>query len=243
MSFLITFVITVVACFVLRNPLRKFPVVFYALSVALVAFYFALPMLELPRAVMLATMFTMGRCFVPVAMFVVVMYIGVLPYTSRARRWLQPVRGPLSIMACILVLGHMVGYMMSYMPRVFGSVAVSGNVLASFVVAMVLFVLLLVLGVTSFEFVKRRMNARTWKRVQRLAYVFYALVYVHLMLMLLPSALSGGESAAFGMVVYTVVFGAYAVARVFVAVRGLGTTLDTAESEVAGDADLGPARK
>lgn len=74
--------------------------------------------------------------------------------------------------------------------------------------------LLLVLGVTSFAFVKRRMRTDSWKRLQRWAYVFFGLVYVHLMLMLAPAASQGGEAAVASVVMHTVIFGAYAVLRV-----------------------------
>ena len=82
------------------------------------------------------------------------------------------------------------------------------------VVALALFALLIVLGVTSFNFVKKRMKKETWKRVQLLAYPFWGLVYVHLLLMLLPSALRGGAPAQMSVVVYSVVFLGYAVLRV-----------------------------
>ena len=56
---------------------------------------------------------------------------------------------------------------------------------------MVLLALLVVLGVTSFNFAKKRMRAETWKKVQRLAYPFFMLVYVHLLLMLAPAVPAG----------------------------------------------------
>ena len=52
------------------------------------------------------------------------------------------------------------------------------NVTVAFVLAMVLFVPLLVfLGVTSFNTVRKRMETESWKRLNRLSYVFFALVY------------------------------------------------------------------
>ncbi len=75
--------------------------------------------------------------------------------------------------------------------------------------------LLLVLGVTSFNFVKKRMHARTWKRVQLLAYPFSLLTYVHLMFMLAPSALAGGASSMVGIAVYSAVFVAYLALRLW----------------------------
>ena len=120
----------------------------------------------------------------------------------------------MSIVACILVLGHMVRFIGVYATRVLGGGAVAGNVLASFAIAVVLFALFAVLGVTSFEFVRRRMGIAAWRRVQRLAYPFYMLVYAHVLVMLGPAALNGGTGALGGVLMYTTVFGAYAVLRV-----------------------------
>lgn len=219
MTFLIVFACTAVACCALRNPLRKVPWLFYVLAVAFDALYFASDSLGLPQAVDVALLVTMNKCLLPAALFAVVMYIGVFPRSTKARHWLQPLRTPLSIVACILVLGHMVRFFENYAARVLGGGAVSTNVMASFVIGIVLFALLAVLGVTSFNFVRKRMGGRSWKRVQLLAYPFYALVYVHLLIMLGPAALRGGDSAVASVVVYTAVFGLYAVLRVARAIR------------------------
>lgn len=215
MTFVLTLVITVAVCCLLRNPIRRVPWLFYLLAVAAVVLYFAVgSVVTLPAWANVAMLTLMRKCALPTALFVLVMYVGVFPKGSMVRRWLQPMRAPLSIVASILVLGHMVQYFMVYAPRVVSGSPVSTNVMVSFVMAIVLFALLLVLGVTSFEWVKRSMNTLTWKRVQRLAYGFYALIYVHLCIMLAPSAMAGRGSAILGLGVYTVVFGAYVVLRV-----------------------------
>ena len=87
--------------------------------------------------------------------------------------------------------------------------------MTSFMLSIVLFALLVILGVTSFRAVKRRMGARTWKRVQFLAYPFFALVYVHIIIMLAPSALSKGGLSAVNMAAYSIVFGTYLVLRLW----------------------------
>lgn len=84
------------------------------------------------------------------------MYIGVFAKGSKVHQWLKPVRSELSIIACILACGHMAVYLGSYAPRLGGTLGV--NVVSALVVALALLVLLLVLGVTSFAFVKRRMR-------------------------------------------------------------------------------------
>ena len=212
MTFLMVLVATIVAVLALRQPLRKWPVAFCALAVVADVAYIAGIEGLLPRAVASPLTLLMGKCMLSLALFVVVMYIGVFAKGSRVHQWLKPVRAELSILACILACGHMAVYLASYAPRLGG--AMGANVLSALVVALALLVLLLVLGVTSFGFVKKHMRTESWKRLQRWAYVFFGLVYVHLMLMLAPAASRGGEAALVTVAVYTVVFGAYAVLRV-----------------------------
>ncbi len=212
MAFLTILVASAVATVILRGPIKRSPVAFYGLAVvADVAYIVGIEGL-LPRAVMGPLTLLMGKCVLSLALFVVVMYVGVFAKGSRAHQWLKPVRSELSIAACILACGHMAVYLASYVPR-FGG-ALSANVLGALAVALGLLALLLVLGATSFGFVKKHMRTESWKRLQRWAYVFFGLVYVHLMLMLAPAASGGGEAAVASVAVYSVVFGAYAVLRV-----------------------------
>ncbi|MEG1827625.1 MAG: hypothetical protein RR218_10245 [Gordonibacter sp.] len=212
MTFAIVLVITAAASLLLRNPLRKWPWLFYVLAVAVDVLFLAESFM--PRSVWSLLLTLVQKCMLPLALFTVVMFIGVFARDSKVGSWLRPVRAELSIIAWILSLGHMTVYLMSYVPRVLAGGSLGGNVALSFVVALVLFALLLMLGITSFNGVKKRMKADSWKRVQLLAYPFFGLIYVHVLLMLLPSALHGGVAAQVSVAVYTMVFGTYAVLRV-----------------------------
>lgn len=213
MTFAIVLLCTTAACFALRNPLKTCPLAFYLAAVAVDVAFVAGTFWGMPREIWSVFFTLIQKCFVPLALFVVVMYIGVLPRDSRPYRWLKAVRAELSIVAWILSLGHMAVYLASYLPRIATGVPFNANVTTSFVVALVLLALLLVLGVTSFNVVKRRMRTETWKKVQLLAYPFFLLVYAHLLLMLLPSALHGGIAATASVAVYSAVFIGYIVAR------------------------------
>ena len=214
MEFLIVFAVTAAATLLLREPLRRWPVVFYALACATVVVFLAGANGLLPGNWWKSTSMLVQRCMVALSLFAVVMLIGVLPKGSKLDAWLRPVRAELSIVACILCLGHMCVYLAPYALR-----AVAGSLgtttLASFVVAVVLFALVIALGVTSFGFVKHRMGGRTWRNVQRLAYPFFGLTWAHLMFMLAPAASKGGEQAVLSVVIYSVVFGAYLLLRLY----------------------------
>ena len=84
------------------------------------------------------------------------------------------------------------------------------------------------------KFVKRAMNAATWKSVQRWSYLFYACTYIHVMLMVVPSAVYGSGQAVFTALVYTAIFGSYAVLRVKRALAEKGEYAPAAKPEVAG---------
>ena len=58
------------------------------------------------------------------------------------------------------------------------------------------------------------MKGSSWKKLQRLAYGFYALIYIHVLLLTLPGAQKGNGSYLLTVVVYSVVFLTYGALRV-----------------------------
>lgn len=239
MDFAIILIVSVAAVFALRNPLKACPVAFYVAAIAVDVLYMYGVFFGLPRAVWSPLFVLVQKCELALALFTVVMFIGCLNREGRAYRWLKPVRSELSIVAWFLSLGHMAVYLESYLPRLVGGAAVSGNVVGAFALAVVLLALLIVLGVTSFAFVKRRMSTASWKKVQKLAYPFFVLVYVHLLLMLLPSALHGGLAAQAAVAVYSVVFIGYGLCRVGRALADRRELVQaaTAASDFSGELD------
>lgn len=213
MTFALTFVVVLVVCVLLREPLRRYPAIFYGIAVAVVAVQLASAALGLPKPVDLALLVLVKRCNVAMALFAIVMFIGVLPREGRAGSWMRPVRAQISIVACILCAGHIIGYAVSYVPRVLAGALANPFVAVGLAAALILTVLLIVLGVTSVSRVKRSMDSTRWKRVQRLAYPFFLLACVHALLMLMPSALGGGTAAVEGAWAYGVLLAAYAVLR------------------------------
>lgn len=230
MDFLATFVLVLIFSWLFRRLIRMHPGVFYALAIACNAALAASAFLPLPRWTLSAVSPLMQKGGLGVAFFLLVMWIGVFPRDSRLSRDFRPIRAELSIMSCILIAGHMCVYLASYVPRFASGAMVKDSVAAAFAVACVLLVLVLVLGATSLRAVKRHMKARAWKRVQSLAYVFYALVLVHLLLMLGPSAAAGSERSVVMVAIYAVLFGGYIVARIVRAVIDRRNNVDLAET-------------
>lgn len=213
MTFLLVLACSIAGAFVCKKPLKRWSWAFYAVALALDVLFVVGSFVRLPGFVHDALFLLLHKCTLATALFVIVMYIGVFKRDGKVATALRPIRAELSILAWLLSLGHMAVYLSSYAVQLSSGIS-QANVAGALVIALVLFVLLVVLGVTSFNAVKKRMKKETWKRVQMWAYPFFGLVYVHLMLMLLPSALRGGAVAQTSVAVYTVVFAVYAVLRV-----------------------------
>ena len=215
MKLLIALVITLVLTVLLKEPIRKVPWVFYILALALDIIYLTGAALDIWRGGALAAWPFVMRGLVAISLFIIVMYLGVFSTNNKFRKWLMPIRGELSVIACILTFGHVINYLQSYLLIVLEDLGgVPATRLIAFLVAVVLLVLLIPLTITSFKTIKAKMNAASWKKLQSSAYVFFGLIYVHIAFVLGPSAFAGAREALISLISYTVIFVVYAVLRI-----------------------------
>jgi DMSO/TMAO reductase YedYZ heme-binding membrane subunit len=214
MVFLVSLIVAVVLVTVLRTPIKKAPWLFYLLALILVGYYVYEYFYGTNVFIWRYLLVSVQRCSLALAFLMIVMFIGVLPDSSKLRGYFHPIRQELSILGCILAFGHIVVYINSYIMRFFaGFAATDPNIVASLIIAVLLVILLVILLVTSFTFVRRQLSPRRWKSIQRLAYPFFLVIYLHLLLLLLPSALAGVSSMIFSISLYTVLFGLYSILR------------------------------
>lgn len=211
MRFVIALIASVVLIFACAKPLKKHPSPFYLGATALVGLYLYGTTINSSVGLWPYFMPLMQRCALAFLLFTIVMFIGALGDNSPLRSRLMPVRRQLSILGCIFAAGHIAFYAASYLPRVAAGFA--SNLAIALLLAALLIVMMAILMVTSFQVVKHRMTASTWKSVQRLAYPFYLLTYVHLAMLLAPSALAGNETAVISLTVYSLITSLYVVLR------------------------------
>ncbi len=223
MVFVIALVIAALFSLLCDKALKKHAGVFYAIAVALAAIAAGCTYAGLTAGFPL--WFSqwvwpiVARGALGTAIFVVVMITGALPNGSAAMKKLMPIRGELSIIASILTLGHNITYGKTYFVMLFTQPdMLSGTQLLACFTSLIMICIMLPLFITSFKAVRRKMSAKSWKKLQRAAYVFYALIYVHIMLLSIPMYMRGITTYMANIIVYTVVFGAYAVMRVHKAV-------------------------
>ncbi len=160
------------------------------------------------------------------AFFVIVMYTGALPGKSGLVRKLMPIRAELSIIATILTLGHNIAFGITYFRMMFvASATMPKNQFIAGVLSIIMMAIMIPLCITSFKSVRSKMKGRTWKKLQRLAYVFYALIYCHVLILLVPLAKKGITIATVTVIAYSFVFLLYGGMRISKAVKARGYLL------------------
>ncbi|MDR3206278.1 MAG: hypothetical protein LBT41_04205 [Candidatus Methanoplasma sp.] len=160
---------------------------------------------------------TINQGALAVAVFVMVMYVGVLPKKWRLTRRLIYVRAELSIIGCILSLGHNANYANLFVQLFTDPMSMRGNGLyaVASIDSLILIALMIPLMITSFYSVRKLFTAKKWKSLQKWSYVFYVGLYVHAAL-IFWTAISGGHHAAAStdsLIAYSIFFIPYFVLR------------------------------
>lgn len=220
MLFIISLAIALFTAFFLDKQLKRHPGAFYAAAAVLTVVSVAVKQADVTissgfvRDYLLAV-FTRGS--LGAAFWAVVMWAGALPNGTFAIKKLMPIRGELSITAAVLTLSHVVTYGIQYISDIIRDRTGSGDALRDFIitsiVCLVMVLIMLPLTVMSFKTVRRKMNAKLWKKIQRTAYLFYALIFIHVMVLFVPKAQNGRDGYFLNVLVYSAVFIGYASMR------------------------------
>lgn len=219
MLLIISLIIVALFIYFLKDSLKKYANIFYIGAAVISIAVFLLEFLQMPLFVKNNILGIFAKGSIGTAMFVVVMYTGALPKGNKLIAPLMKIRGELSITAAILVLCHNFTYGMTYFRMLFTKTSLlSATQLAAAVISLVLIIIMIVLTVTSFPAVRKKMQAKKWKQLQRTAYVFYGLMYVHIMLINIPYARLGLGMYIANVVIYSMVFLGYAAMRIAKAV-------------------------
>ncbi len=210
--------------------LRKHPVPFYAAAViiSILIVYCTWQHISFPEWVEIWVWPVFARGALAGAIFVLVMCTGALPNGSAAMKMFMPVRANLSIIACILTLGHNIAYGKTYFTALFLEPSrLSTPTLLAAICSLIMIIIMLPLFITSFRPVRKMMVAKNWKRLQRWAYLFYGLLYCHIMLLAVPNAINGRAGYALTVFVYSLVFLSYLICRVIKVAAVHEKTTDT----------------
>lgn len=219
MLLIISLIIVSLFIYFLKDSLKKHAGIYYIGAAVISIAVFLIGFLPMPLFLKNNILGIFAKGSLGTAMFVAVMYAGALPKGSKLIAPLMKIRGELSITAAILVLCHNFTYGITYFKMLFiKPEALSATQLTAAIISLVLIIIMIVLTVTSFQAVRKKMKAKKWKQLQRTAYVFYGLMYVHIMLINIPYARLGLGTYIANVVIYSIVFLGYAAMRIAKAV-------------------------
>lgn len=217
MVFAISILTAILFVLIFKKPLKKNPVVFYLGSVGLSLAVAVLKWLGISFSGFFGEYIypLFDRAAFGTGLFVLVMYAATFKNGSKAMKLLMPLRGELSIIASILTLGHNFAYSKSYLTKVSTpKAALPTNQLIAGIFSYTMLLIMIPLFITSFKKIRRKMDPKKWKKLQRLAYIFYVLIYAHVMTLNIPMALRGIERSKVNILVYSIVFLFYFASRI-----------------------------
>jgi DMSO/TMAO reductase YedYZ heme-binding membrane subunit len=216
MVFIVGLILMCALVWFFADHIKKYPAYFYAGSFIITAvayfIYKNVTMSDFVETYILG-IFTKGT--LGIAGFYIVMFTGALKMGSKLIKKLMMIRGELSIMSCILMFAHLAIFGPSYIGMAAKNASVmSKSLLVSIICGTVLLVQMTYLGVTSVKVIRRKFKAKTWKKIQRTAYLFYFLTYVHGVTMQATKIQSADKGALITIIAYSVLYFTYVIMRV-----------------------------
>ena len=149
------------------------------------------------------------------SLFIWVMQAPVLPKSSSERKTIYLFRGEMAICASLITLAHNLAFGGKYFGALFlGQGHISLMELHAAIVSCLMILLLIPLTITSFQTVRRKMQAKTWKKLQNWSYLFYLLLYLHIFFIYQGALIRGKGDYFFTLMIYSFIFGFYGFLRI-----------------------------
>ena len=149
------------------------------------------------------------------SLFILVMLAPVLPKCFSGRKTIYLLRGEMAISASLITLAHNLAFGGKYFGAVFfGQGHISLMELHAAIVSCLMILLLIPLTITSFQSIRRKMQAKTWKRLQNWSYLFYLLLYLHIFFIYQGALIRGKGEYFFTLMLYSFIFGFYGFLRI-----------------------------
>jgi len=197
------------------KALKKKPAVLYGICIllSLVSIFYpregGLPFLDLFFKKI------MQRGVLAGSLFIWVMLAPVLPKSFSGRKAIYLLRGEMAICASLITLAHNLAFGGKYFGALFlGQGHISLMELHAAIVSCLMILLLIPLTITSFQTVRRKMQAKTWKKLQNWSYLFYLLLYLHIFFIYQGALIRGKGEYFFTLMIYSFIFGFYGFLRI-----------------------------
>jgi len=149
------------------------------------------------------------------SLFIWVMLAPVLPKSFSGRKTIYLLRGEIAICASLITLAHNLAFGGKYFGALFfGQGHISLMELHAAIVSCLMILLLIPLTITSFQTVRRKMQAKSWKKLQNWSYLFYLLLYLHIFFIYQGALIRGKGEYFFTLMLYSFIFGFYGFLRI-----------------------------
>ena len=157
----------------------------------------------------------MQRGILAGSLFILVMLAPVLPKSFSGRKTIYLLRGEMAICASLITLAHNLAFGGKYFGALFlGQGHISLMELHAAIVSCLMILLLIPLTITSFQTVRRKMQAKSWKKLQNWSYLFYLLLYLHIFFIYQGALIRGKGDYFFTLMLYSFIFGFYGFLRI-----------------------------
>ena len=215
MSVILTLICSLAFFHFFGKALKKKPAVLYGICIllSLVSIFYpregGLPFLDFFFKKI------MQRGILAGSLFILVMLAPVLPKSFSGRKTIYLFRGEMAICASLITLAHNLAFGGKYFGALFlGQGHISLMELHAAIVSCLMILLLIPLTITSFQAVRRKMQAKTWKRLQNWSYLFYLLLYLHIFFIYQGALIRGKGEYFFTLMLYSFIFGFYGFLRI-----------------------------
>ena len=157
----------------------------------------------------------MQRGILAGSLFILVMLAPVLPKSISGRKTIYLLRGEMAICASLITLAHNLAFGGKYFGVLFlGQGHISLMELHAAIVSCLMILLLIPLTITSFQTIRRKMQAKSWKKLQNWSYLFYLLLYLHIFFIYQGALIRGKGEYFFTLMLYSFIFGFYGFLRI-----------------------------
>ena len=157
----------------------------------------------------------MQRGILAGSLFIWVMLAPVLPKSFSGRKIIYLLRGEMAICASLITLAHNLAFGGKYFGALFlGQGHISLMELHAAIVSCLMILLLIPLTITSFQTVRRKMQGKSWKKLQNWSYLFYLLLYLHIFFIYQGALIRGKGEYFFTLMLYSFIFGCYGFLRI-----------------------------
>jgi DMSO/TMAO reductase YedYZ heme-binding membrane subunit len=144
-----------------------------------------------------------------IAFFVLVMFAGALNPKWSITKKLLSIRAESAILGSILILPHGIMYLVRFIVKLINNKPISALYIIYLIVGVIAFIIMIPLFITSLKKFRRKMKHIEWKKLQRWAYPFYLLTYIHIVLALL----NDDEIDILKLSVYSILFISYFILK------------------------------